>query len=130
PTLVARRRTGRALPGRGRAPGAAARHPAAAACSELDHHHALLGHVAHGVVRSLARVPGLFRPAVGHLVDAEGGRLVDRDAAELEPLACGNRSREVTREDARLETVVGVVRQADRLLERLERAQPQYRTED
>jgi hypothetical protein len=51
---------------------------------ELDDDEAVLGHLAHRIVRALARVPRGFRASVGHLVGAEGGRLVHGDAAELE----------------------------------------------
>src|SRR5205814_5886787 len=70
--------------------------------SELDHHHALLGHLAHGVVGALPCVAGLLRAAVRHLVDAKRRRLVDGHAPELEALARADRRREIAREDAGL----------------------------
>ena len=53
----------------------------------LEGDQALLGELADGVGGALAGVAGLLDPAVGHLVGAEGGHLVDEDAAELEPVA-------------------------------------------
>ena len=51
---------------------------------EVEHDQALLGQLAHGVARALARVARVLDAAVGHLVGAEGRRLVDGHAAELE----------------------------------------------
>ncbi len=55
---------------------------------ELEDDETLFGHLAHRVRRPLARVPRVLDSAVRHLIGAEGRRLVDGDAAELE-LACG-----------------------------------------
>ena len=52
--------------------------------SVADDHQARLGHLVHGVARPLAGVARVLDAAVGHLVGPVGGRLVDRDAAEVE----------------------------------------------
>ena len=61
---------------------------------------ALFGQLPHCVRRAFARVAGVLDAAVGHLVGAEGGRLVDRDAAELEPPGALERRLDVAGEDA------------------------------
>ena len=71
----------------------AARRASPQAGLELEDDEALLGQLAHRVGRPLARVAGVLDAAVGHLVGAEGRRLVDRDAAELEPLRRRERGR-------------------------------------
>src|SRR5512132_293589 len=53
-----------------------------ASAGEYDQ--ALFAHLAHSVMRAFLGVPRRLDAAVGHLVGAERGRLVDRDAAELE----------------------------------------------
>ena len=52
--------------------------------SHLDDDEALLGHLAHRVVRALAGVAAVADAAVGHLVGAPGRHLVDQHAAEVE----------------------------------------------
>src|SRR5437899_10693402 len=67
--------------------------------SELEDNQALLGQLTDGVVRALAGVAGVLDAAVGHLVAAEGRRLVDHHASELELAAGPQRRLERARED-------------------------------
>ena len=69
--------------------------------AKLDDDEPLLGHLAHGVGGAFARVAGGLDAAVGHLVGAEGRRLVDDDAAELEPRRGASAVVEVGGEDRR-----------------------------
>src|SRR5919198_3567809 len=52
---------------------------------EIHDDETLFGQLAYRVRRALAGVPRRLDAAVGHLVGAEGRRLVDRHAAEVEP---------------------------------------------
>src|SRR6266545_6055663 len=92
--------------------------------------HALLGHLADREVGSLAGVPGLLGAAVGHLVDSEGGGLVDGHAAEVQALGRGQRDPQVLGVDAGLQAVLGVVGQLERLVDVLERPHRDDRAED
>src|SRR4029079_4317855 len=87
----------------------------------LDDDQALLGHLPDGVARALLRVARGLDAAVGHLVAAEGRRLVHDDPAELEAVARGERGVERGCEDARLEAEAGAVRALDRLVDRVDR---------
>jgi MFS family permease len=83
----------------------------------LQHHQARLGHLVHGVGRSLARVPAVAHAAVGHLVRTPGGDLVDEHAAEVERARRAQRLAQVGGEDPGLQPVPGVVGEAQRLVE-------------
>src|SRR5581483_12210734 len=98
--------------------------------SPLNDDETLFGHLAHGPGRALLRVAGGLDPAVGHLVAAEGRRLVHDDAAELEPLGRRERAVERAREDARLEAEARAVRTLDRLVERVDRVHDDDGPED
>src|SRR5256714_5049561 len=87
--------------------------------SALDDDETLFGHLAHGPGRPLLCVARSLDSAVGHLVAAEGRRLVDENAAELEPAGGAQRRVERGREHARLETEARPVRAFDRLVHRL-----------
>src|SRR5947209_8660327 len=87
---------------------------------ELNHDEPLIGQLADGVCGAFPRVPGGFDAAVGHLVGAEGRRLVDRDAAELELRRDGQRRRKVACEQPGLEAVPRCVRALDRLVDRVD----------
>ena len=50
-----------------------------------DRHHLDVGHVFHGEAHALAAQPALPVAAVGHVVGAEGRRVVDDHAAEVQP---------------------------------------------
>src|SRR3954470_5518648 len=84
---------------------------------KVDHDEALFGQLAHRVGRALARVAGVLDAAVGHLVGAEGRRLVDDHAAELELLGRAQGGVESRREDAGLEAVARRVGELDRLVQ-------------
>ena len=89
--------------------------------SELEDDEALLGQLAHRVGRAFAGVAGVLDAAVRHLVGAEGRRLVDGHAAELELAARrAARAADVGGEDPRLEAEAGRVRELDRLVERVD----------
>ena len=96
----------------------------------LEGDQALLGELSDGVGGALAGVAGLLDPAVGHLVGAEGGHLVDEDAAELEPVAGLEGEAGVAGEDPGLEAEAGVVGELDRLVEGGEAVDGGNRAED
>src|SRR5581483_884332 len=96
----------------------------------LNHDETLFRHLADRPGWALLRVAGGLDPAVGHLVAAEGRRLVHDDAAELEPLGHVEGRVEGAREDARLEAEAGAVRPLDRLVERVDRVDDDDRAED
>jgi hypothetical protein len=43
-----------------------------------------LGHLFDGVAQTLTADAGVFDPAVGHMIDPEGGDIVDHQAADLD----------------------------------------------
>ena len=89
--------------------------------SEGEYDEALLGELAHGVGRALARVAAVLDAAVGHLVGAEGRRLVDDHPAEMEPRGGAQRRRHVGGEDAGLQAEGRAVGEVDGLVERVVR---------
>src|SRR5207342_3714915 len=94
-----------------RSPGRGTRPPLAPRPSlPLQRDEALLGQLLDGEGGALASVAGVLDAAVGHLVGAEGGDLVDQDAAELERGRGLEAAADVTREDPRLKAELGVVR--------------------
>src|SRR6266511_2476785 len=97
---------------------------------QLDDDEALLGHLAHRVVRALARVTGVLDPAVGHLIGAERRRLVHGHAAELELLRCPQCVVQARGEDAGLQPVAGAVCKPDRLVDGVDRSHRADRSED
>ena len=91
--------------------------PALDACelgrSELDDDQALLGHLAHRVVRAFLGVAAVLHAAVGHLVGAERRHLVHGDATEVELVRGPQRGAQVVGEDRGLQPVAAVVRQRE-----------------
>src|SRR5215210_1544652 len=93
----------------------------------LEDDEPLLGQFADGVGGALARVARLLDAAVGHLVGAEGRRLVDGDAAELQLLGRPQRGIQPAGEDPGLQAVPRRVRELDPLVERLDRGEGHHR---
>ena len=68
----------------------------------VDHHEAWFGHVLNGVAQTLSAEAGILDAAIGHVVDAIGGDVVDHDASCLDLLEGDQRSFQVIGEDAGL----------------------------
>src|SRR3546814_7941161 len=64
---------------------------------------------------ALAAQPGILDPAIGHVVDAIGGDVVDDDAADLEIVPRRQHLVQVAGEEARLKAELAVVALGERL---------------
>src|SRR5947209_16001125 len=90
--------------------------PTVAKPSALDDDEPLLRHLADGPRRAFLRVSRCLHTAVGHLVAAEGRRLVHHDAAEFEGVRGAERGVDRGGEDRRLEAELRGVRALDALV--------------
>src|ERR1035437_1025935 len=85
--------------------------------SRLQHHQALLCHLADRPGWTLARVARLLDATVGHLVATEGRAVVDDDRAELERGGGRQDARQIAREQPSLQPMRVAVAARNRVVE-------------
>jgi len=75
----------------------------------VNHDHLFLCHFQHGRVDAFAAHAGAFVAAVGHVVDAAGGEIVDHDAADMQGIDGIVNMAEMIAENRRLQAKFGAV---------------------
>src|SRR3546814_10700919 len=73
-------------------------------------------HVLHREADALAAEPRILDSAIGHVVDAVGGDVVDDDAADLQLVPCRQHLMQVAGEKAGLEPELAVVDLGERIV--------------